>query len=408
MTRTIQNMFRRLHRRDRDRLAAAIEHRPPSFEGLETRQMLSATLVGDVLTIDGTAVNDAIRISAGAANGDVVVNFAPGVARNTTFNGVNSIVINGLAGNDRIAVRDGIVDTLGAAIGVQINAGDGNDRVRGGSGDEVIDAGAGNDRVRDDAGDNTVDLGDGFNRVRTGDGNDDITGGADQDRIRDTGGTNTIDAGDGNNRIRTGDGDDDITTGTGLDRIRDTGGTNTIDAGDGDNRVRTSDGDDTITTGAGDDRVRTGDGTNAVFAGTGADRISTGDGDDTVDVDDEGDRITSSGGTDSVDVDAHATATDLGTIGLGMNQNLAGNLTGADDEVVYSFTLAGMELTDMSLTFDGGVAFQLVLEDADDNVIQTVTTAEGFNAQALPAGTYFVELTADVATAWTLAINFII
>src|SRR5215213_5803368 len=99
------------------------------FEQLESRKLFSVTLVDGVLTVTGTA--DADQLIVGRSETMIVVN-DNGTASNWNPAEVMSIAINGLAGNDDIGVRPGVIKPI------SIDAGEGNDRVHGGTGRERI------------------------------------------------------------------------------------------------------------------------------------------------------------------------------------------------------------------------------------------------------------------------------
>src|SRR4051812_6752908 len=91
----------------------------PSVEPLDGRCLLAAgataSLRGGVLTITGTAHNDRIEVTASGSQ--LVV--AGSLSAKFSLKSVRSVVVNGLAGNDTIRMKDNIPDT--------ISGGDGND-----------------------------------------------------------------------------------------------------------------------------------------------------------------------------------------------------------------------------------------------------------------------------------------
>lgn len=277
--------------------------KPANLEPLEGRVLLSAVLEAGLLTIEGSDANDVIEIAATDIAGQVIINKAPGAEKGDVFDGVTGIAIDSFAGNDKIKLRGLFTDTLGDPTSISISAGEGNNKITGSAGDDVITVGDGKNKITDASGNNTIETGDGRNTIKTGAGDDVITTGDESDKIQDAGGNNTIDAGDGKNNIRVGDGDNTITTGVDNDNIRAgdghhqitsvdgkdnirTGhsiGDSVIDAGEGQNKVRVGDGAFTIL--GGDDRntIRTGAGNHIITTGAGADNIRTGDGDNTID-----------------------------------------------------------------------------------------------------------------------------
>ena len=172
------------------------------------------------------------------------------------------LILDGLAGNDRIFVGSGN-DT--------ITGGAGDDFIRGGAGNDLLYGAADNDRIFGEAGDDLI---------YGGIGNDTIQGGADNDEIH---GNN------GNDRLHGNAGDDVITGGAGDDVITGGTGTNYLfgDAGDdqiiGDSGVDTIDGgddDDILYGGGSDDFLNGGDGNDILVGDTGDDILNGDDGDD--------------------------------------------------------------------------------------------------------------------------------
>src|SRR5688572_3314834 len=140
-----------------------------SFESLESRRLLSVTLEGGILTVVGTSRGDSIEVQKRADDDEMRVELN---GRETEFplGSVTRIVINGLAGNDRIGYsgRDGRLDQPGALSG-----GDGNDVIEGGNGNDTISGGAGNDRIEGKTGNDRLAGGAG-NDVIEGAGGDDV------------------------------------------------------------------------------------------------------------------------------------------------------------------------------------------------------------------------------------------
>ena len=280
----------------------------PTFEALETRTLLSVTAdnTAGTLTLTGDGDSEAIEVRQGENPGDIVVS-APGIntggegdPNEATFMGVNNITINSNGGDDRIEIDEDLLDTMSAIIDVQVDAGEGDDTIIGGSGDDSLVGGEGNDRIIDRAGNNTIDGGEGNNHIETGDGNDVIIVGAGNDHVVAGDGDNDVFDTGGNNRISAGEGDDTISTGAGNDRINAGDGDNNVDSGDGNDRVQTGDGHDDIATGAGNDNVRSGDGNDTIITADGNDNIRSGDGNDSIHAGDGRDNVRSGDGDDTV------------------------------------------------------------------------------------------------------------
>jgi Ca2+-binding RTX toxin-like protein len=178
-------------------------------ESLESRRLLTATLENGVLTVTGTGNADfiAVRPVPGAQlavyEGRPTTSTFPALPP-TLFpaRSVNSIVVNGLGGDDSIAVhavKPSADPTLVAPIAIPttINGGAGNDRIVGNVGNDVISGDEGNDFIDGNRGDDDLSGGDGRDRLRGGPGADEILGGNNNDFIdaRDRAGSDTVDGG---------------------------------------------------------------------------------------------------------------------------------------------------------------------------------------------------------------------
>src|SRR5918998_3299902 len=94
----------------------------PMIEGLENRQLLSATLVNGVLTVTGTAGAD--RIELERKSSDRLRLRENGRDRLFSYAAVQSIVVNGLGGSDRIELEHNGVEAIDKPS--QLNGGDRN------------------------------------------------------------------------------------------------------------------------------------------------------------------------------------------------------------------------------------------------------------------------------------------
>ena len=112
------------------------------LETLESRRLLSFTVAGETLTVTGTANPDQILIRKDGANLTIVQN---GVNSTTPAAPLTKIVVNGLGGNDRLALAVGA--TNGITLPSTLNGGDGNDELLGGDGNDVLSGGNGNDNM---------------------------------------------------------------------------------------------------------------------------------------------------------------------------------------------------------------------------------------------------------------------
>jgi Ca2+-binding RTX toxin-like protein len=195
------------------------------LEGLEERRLLSATLVGKVLTITGTDGPD--RVGVLEVGTKVVVTestFTPATATeprqvSTTRSvfdrsAVDSVSADLKGGADQFAFGLSISRTR-TPLPASVNGGAGNDAIRGGSGDDTLDGGDGNDLISG------------------GGGNDVITGGAGNDHLVGDAGDDTLDGGDGRDNLVGGRGTDILRGGAGNDVLvsLDGEGTDTVDGG---------------------------------------------------------------------------------------------------------------------------------------------------------------------------------
>jgi hypothetical protein len=121
-----------------------------AIEPLEPRQHLSAVLVGNVLTITGTARADDIAIAAGKRSFTVHDN---GVQTAFSTRAVKTIRIHALRGDDTIIVSPKL------PIRCSIEAGPGHDRIGGGASNDTIFGQAGEDTLAGNGGTDYLDAG---------------------------------------------------------------------------------------------------------------------------------------------------------------------------------------------------------------------------------------------------------
>src|SRR5262245_11741736 len=253
----------------------AARRRPPIFEALEPRLLLSSSPLGLVLDVDPLEVNtgalvepleptgterdagvapaatitqtpqpggqvlltvtgtggaDAILVKTGRAPGQVEVTLNGGPR--AVIDHVSEILIVGGAGDDRIDLAPRL------AIGAEIHGGDGHDLIRGGGGGDRLFGEDGNDVIDGRGGDDELDGGPGADHIRGGAGADSIRGGAGRDVI----------AG--------GDGDDAIAGGDGADLVKGQAGADVIAGGAGPDVLEGGPGDDTLDGGADGDTIK--------------------------------------------------------------------------------------------------------------------------------------------------------
>jgi len=172
----------------------------------------------------------------------------------------------GTDGNDRLFGSTG-VDVINALAG--------SDAVFGRGGDDTIEGGSESDRLFGEAGDDTISGGSESDRAFGGEGNDTIDGGSEQDRLFGDAGDDILTGGSGGDRLFGGEGSDIAFGGSGRDRI----------FGGEERDVLIGDmGDDFLSGGAGDDILMGVTGRDTLVGNAGADLFvfGTGDGQDVV------------------------------------------------------------------------------------------------------------------------------
>ena len=102
----------------------------------------------------------------------------------------------------------------------EIDGTDGDDRLIGTRGDDVITCGAGNDRVDGGGGDDIIRCGDGKDIIRGGSGRDRIDGGAGGDKVAGESGNDRINGGAGKDKLSGNSGNDTLIGGPGRDILR--------------------------------------------------------------------------------------------------------------------------------------------------------------------------------------------
>jgi Ca2+-binding RTX toxin-like protein len=164
----------------------AIRNVRPRLEELDGRTLPSIALVGDVLSVVGSAAADGITVWKPAVDAIQVDISNTGESRRFAIASVTKIEIRGGAGGDLIIVGDGI--TLPA----EILCGRGPDNVRGGGGGDTIRGGRGGDVIQGRSGNDTLEGKAGNDIIRGNGGDDVVDGGGGMDAIRGDLGTDTL------------------------------------------------------------------------------------------------------------------------------------------------------------------------------------------------------------------------
>jgi hypothetical protein len=160
----------------------------------------------DLYIIGGLTSNDRVEIkrigiSDTGSTGVQVAAKLNGVSTKTTFNqAFSAIYVYAFAGNDSVT----LADTL--TVSANIYAGDGNDKVTAGGGDNTVTLGNGNDQVVLGDGSNVVTVGNGNDHTSVGDGNNVVVEGNGNDKVSAGNGDNLIVAGLGHHTVSAGNG----------------------------------------------------------------------------------------------------------------------------------------------------------------------------------------------------------
>jgi Ca2+-binding RTX toxin-like protein len=320
-------------------VAARDALRRACLDALEPRRLLASNLAAGVLTVDGTAGDDDVRLNLSAGQIVVTLNGAQDGAFDASA--VGAIRVFGADGNDAVSIGSGIT-------GARLDGGNGNDTLAGGDGNDDLFGRAGDDQLQGnggndvlsgglgsdalDGGAGTADTADYSDRTENltvtmdGGSNDGAAGGAEGDDVRPN--VENFLGGVGNDSVKGNDSNNDMRGGAGDDTLIGNAGNDTLDGNDGNDTVDGKEGSDVLIGGAGFDaadyRFETADltlsidgvaneaGGNAagdnittsierVVGGAGNDRITGSDADNSLDGRAGNDTILGGLGNDSLD-----------------------------------------------------------------------------------------------------------
>lgn len=154
--------------------------RPLTFDSCEGKVLLAgitATLVGDVLVINGGDTADVVQVTyAETEQGDVVVRVTMDASETQDFpiDAVGSISATMGDGKDVVVNATGLDSVMDGGAGADILVGgDGGDDMHGGDGDDILFGRGGRDTLTGDAGADNLNGGDGIDTYNV-DGNDTI------------------------------------------------------------------------------------------------------------------------------------------------------------------------------------------------------------------------------------------
>lgn len=286
------------------------------------------TLRNRRLTINGSDQADFIKLTRDGSTIQIVLNDEEVHVPNS---GVIVVHVDSHAGDD-------VIQSIFVSHKMKIDAGPGNDTVKGGLGPDTIVGGEGDDNLRGTKGNDIIFGGDGNDSLQGQDGNDKLFGGdgddtlkgtAHNDYLRGDAGNDLLDGGEGNDRMIGGGGHDTLSGGAGVDRMSGGGGRDRIDGGDGHDRAGGGAGADTMIGAAGNDYLN---------SGNGPDWLLGGDGNDTLRGRAGADVLTGDAGDDYLE---GLTGRDIIYGGTGADE-LRGN---ADDDLLIAGTLTPAEGT---------------------------------------------------------------
>jgi Ca2+-binding RTX toxin-like protein len=254
------------------------------LENLESRRVLAAAGVNfdeatGLLSITSNGKNDWIQISQTDTN--LVVTFN----KQTSEHDLAEVTVTGIqidsgAGNDWIWIDDSV------EVNAVINGGNGNDRIKGGGGDDTILGDKGNDRVWGGAGNDNVNGGAGNDWLWGDDGDDVMHGDAGHDHLIGGGGVDQLFGDVGHDRLHGGDDDDTLWGGFGMDHLHGNAGNDLLYGEEDKDHLWGDDGDDQLFGGASKDHLWGNLGNDLLKGEGGDDHLNGGAGDNLLDGDD--------------------------------------------------------------------------------------------------------------------------
>jgi Ca2+-binding RTX toxin-like protein len=255
-------------------VSKSISRRRIGFEQLESRRVLAGNLQSGLaeinagrLEIRGTNKSDSILVSSDGENIAVKIN-----KQTHTFAAeeIESIAIDGRKGNDRLEISEAIV------LPAILRGGEGNDRVLGGGGDDLIDGGRGNDRLWGRGGNDTIYAGQGNDSAWGGEANDLLFAGFGNDGLSGGGGDDILRGEAGKDRLRGGLGNDQVLGGADKDLLWGDDGNDFLSGEGNKDKLWGGLGDDILQGGADQDHLYGGSGSNFLDGGPGRDKLRDG------------------------------------------------------------------------------------------------------------------------------------
>ena len=171
------------------------------IERLEARTLMSASLHGGTLTINGTDGMDFLMAGYGPSGTVDVLMVTETAATTASFpkSAVKKVEIDGGKGDDVIYIDE----RYGTFLKTSLSGGDGNDVISAGSNDDDVDGGngddilmgnGGNDKIAGGAGNDVIYGGDGKAKIDGGKGADSIFGDGGHDKVKHASASEFLDA----------------------------------------------------------------------------------------------------------------------------------------------------------------------------------------------------------------------
>lgn len=307
-------------------LADAIQ---PVVEALESRRLLSVDLVGDTVSVVGTAGPDDISISVDGTD-STKYSVSDGVTTQTfDKSAVSRFVVAGKGGDDTIAVDssngkvDAPRDLRGGGGNDTIDGSGGKDNISGGAGDDSVSGGNGRDSLSGGDGNDTMNGDSGPDTVVGGTGDDSISGGAGDDSMLGEDGSDTMIGDAGDDSLVGGASDDHMFGAAGNDTVRGSGG-NDVVGGDDEDELQLQ-GGPTVPSTFGDDLLVGGVGDDSILAHSGIDTLRGGLGSDVFDARSVADDLTDDNPqTDTIPAEDVFNEADAESLEITLNINVGG------------------------------------------------------------------------------------
>ncbi|NCO04215.1 MAG: S8 family serine peptidase [Alphaproteobacteria bacterium] len=304
---------------------------------------INTGLGDDSVVIGGTLTNMFSTIYLGAGNDDIDINNQ---------------------GNDRVYGEDGD-DIINLGNGADVGEGGaGQDTLRGEAGDDILRGGADNDTLYGDAGfdlleggagDDTLYGGDQSDTLFGDDGNDRLEGGAGNDTLRGGNNNDTLFGDDGNDQLYGDAGDDVVYGGLGGDFIRGGDGDDVLYGNEGSDKIYGDNDNDTIYGDAGFDALYGGNGNDTLFGGADNDRLYGQNGNDRLDGGAGSDYLYAGSGTLDILIGGDGGDRLYGDVAAGIDVFIL-NVLDAAAERIYNFNTPNGDIINLDNILQGYTA----------------------------------------------------